>query len=184
MSLSVGPNLDTGLVVVARYNEATDWSVSPWPVRIVQKDRDIVNAGREASSYAWFVATQPVDPDRTYAFVQGDPFPHGFAWNQLRTVDRYEPLGVHVLQEDRCGNPHHAGLRVEDSWAELDLLDPVPETIEFHAGAQFLVPGRVLLVRPRSWWADLARRVSDGGPLSPWVMERLWPYFLRSLVPG
>lgn len=180
MSLSIPPPPPPGVAVVARYQEDTDWSGCPWPVRIVQKDRDLPNSGREASSYAWFCATQPIDPDQTYAFLQGRPFDHGFSWNQLRQVDQFEPLGIYRLTCDQDGAPHHPDLQLARVWKELGLEEPMPSELSFNAGAQFLVPGHALLRRDPAWWSWLQRTVSESAWFHAWAMERLWPSLLAS----
>lgn len=166
-----------GLLVVARYNENTDWATGKlpegWECRVVQKGVDLPNVGREASSFLWFMATQEIDPDTTYAFLQGDPYPHGFDFSQLREVEGYVPLGCHVLNADHDGHPHHGGLRLAFHLREW-VGGAIPDRFIFHAGAQFMVPGRVILQRPRSWYAEMQARVSQGQ--GAWIMERLWPH--------
>jgi hypothetical protein len=182
MSLEIPPPPRPGIAVVARYQEDFDWTASPWPVCIVQKDRDLPNAGREASSYAWFCANHQVEADQTYAFLQGNPMPHAFGWAQLRQVDRFAPLGAYHLRELPDGSPNHPGLDLAQAFAVLGCPGAQPSEFEFTAGAQFLVSGRVLLRRDRAWWAWLQQVASGGIPelawLNPWVMERLWPYLL------
>jgi len=162
------------VLVVARFSEDTGWLAdAPCPVFIVQKGEHLPNVGREPSSYFWFMATQEIDPDTTYAFVQGNPWPHGFEWGQLREVNGYSPLGVHILDAAQDGTPHHGGLplvRCMRDWLGMEA----PPRFVFHAGAQFLVPGSVILSKPREWYAAMQAAVSvDPGP---WVMERLWPH--------
>lgn len=165
-----------GVIVVARYNENTDWANTPppgWATRIVQKGVDLPNDGREAGSYFWFMATQEIDPSLMYAFVQGDPWPHAFGWDQLRPVDRYTPLGGHILNEDHDGHPNHGGLRLAAHLRDWLGQNP-PERFITHAGAMFLVPGSVILSRARGWYEEMRLRVAHGS--GPWIMERLWPH--------
>jgi hypothetical protein len=166
-----------GLCVVARYQEEFDWSASPWPARIIQKGRELPNAGREASSYAWFCAFEPIEPEQTYAFLQGDPRPHAFEWSQLRQVDRFTPLGAYHLTELPDGSPNHPGLQLARACEELQIA-PIPDEFHFTAGAMFLVPGHAILRRDPRFWAWLQGRVSANDWLNPWVMERIWPYLL------
>lgn len=166
-----------GMLVVARYQEATHWHPevpSDWPVVVVQKDMHLPNEGREPSSYFWFMATQEIDPGTTYAFIQGNPWPHGFEYSQLRAVNGYAQLGVHVLNEDHEGNPHHGGLPLVACLRDWMGVAVPPARFIFPAGAQFLVDGRTILSRPREWYAEMQRRVCQGS--GPWIMERLWPH--------
>lgn len=168
---------DRGVVVVARYEENVDWTTRlplGWEARIVQKGRDLPNVGREASSYLWYMATQDIDPEATYAFVQGDPFPHAFELSQLRRVDGYAPLGGHVLNADHDGHPHHGGLQLAEHLRRWIGTERPPPRFIFHAGGQFLLPGRVILARPRHWYAELQAAVAEGR--GAWIMERLWPH--------
>jgi hypothetical protein len=171
------------VLVVARWREDVSWlSGLPvgWRVRVVQKDADLPNCGREASSYLWWIATHRVVWDATYAFVQGDPWPHGFSWAQLRGVDRYTPLGAYQLAEDGSGQPNHPDLQTGAAYRALDLGEP-PVSFAYWAGAQFLVPGRALQRRPKRWYHDLWQEIGRngaGGVLNAWTMERLWGHLL------
>lgn len=175
-----------GTLVVARWQEDIGWTrdvPAGWDVRVVQKDVDTPNVGREASSYFWFMATQEIDPDATYAFVQGAPWVHAFAWGELRAVEAFTPIGGDraMLHAHHDGSPHHGGLPLVARLEEWLGIRTPPRRFSFPAGAQFLVPGRVLLTRPREWYAEMQRRVSEGD--GPWVMERLWPHVWTDATP-
>lgn len=167
------------LLVVARYNEPLHWLADlplEWRFRVVQKGWDAPNTGREASSYAWWCETQHIEPDGTYGFVQGDPFDHGFDWSELRAVERYTPMGDWLFVDGPDGRPNHPHLPLLDSHLRW-VGPPAPQRWAFVGGAQFLVPGHVLLSRPRTWWAEL-RQWADTDPHAPWVLERLWSWLL------
>lgn len=171
-----GRSREVGRVVpvVARHEEDLGWSDGWAGVVVVQKGRDLPNVGREASSWLWFLETAEIDPDTTYAFLQGDPRPHGVGLLNLRTVDRYTPIGSTTLSCDLDGAPNHPGLQIERRAGEW-LGVTVPPSITFRAGAQFLLPGRLALSRPRDWYARLRRAVEED-KTGPWVMERLWQF--------
>lgn len=162
------------VLVVARLGEDLGWAtaVKADDLIVVQKGVDLPNVGREASSWLWFLANAQIDPGVTYAFLQGDPAPHGVSVADLRAVDNFTPLGGLVLTCDQDGAPHHAGLPLVKrarQWLDAE----VPTSITFHAGAQFLLPGRLALARTREWYAAL-RKAVEADEYGPWVMERLW----------
>lgn len=169
-----------GILIVARYEELLDWTTqSPWPVVVVQKGSPgYPNRGREASTYLRWVEEHYAEilPGRTYGFCQGRPHDHcPDILQQLRSADRYEGLGrVH-----RCGGdgvPGHAGLPVGATFRDWFGRAP-PEWFEFTMGAQFLVPGRVLLSIPLAEHARV-RHLVEADDYGPWLMERYWPTYL------
>ena len=160
------------VVVVARYEEDVSWiDRSPWDAFVVQKGEHLPNQGREPASFFWYMATQPISKTGMYAFVQGDPWPHGFEFSDLRAAAPYAPIGVFHYTSLGDGTPHHPGLEVDARYREW--LDGPPRTaFPFAAGGQFVVSGRALLQRPPEWYAEMQERMYDGD--NPWVMERLW----------
>ena len=167
-------------IVVARRHEPVDWLnrlPAEWEPLVVQKDVDVANDGREATSFLWALARlRPQLALRAnVAFVQGDPFPHtadlvsqlgrpfagGFRW-----------LGDPEHTTERDGSPHHPGLPVERclrSWFGREW----DGTVLFAAGGQFIVTGRAIRQKPARFYRDLAVKVA-AEPDGAWVMERLW----------
>lgn len=184
--------------VIARFNEDVTWVRDlprDWTHRIVQKCVDLPNHGREASSYCWWIWAHygKIDPEGTYAFLQGHPFePHGVRLYHLREVSRFEALGRDRIEE-RFSDGWIEGRGLDPVWRDaavhawqswVSLSRPPPERHEFVIGAQFLVPGRVLLARPIAWWHDLGSWACFQH--RPWILERLWQYILdpESYPPG
>jgi hypothetical protein len=170
--------------VVARYQEPVELTnVLPdgWTRWLVQKGEHMPNVGREAGSYAWWVREHyaRLDPVGTYAFVQADPFIHGYTHDQLRDVDWYQPLGRYRLECMPDGTPQHPELALDDAWDLWFGDQPRPVSYTFHAGALFLASGAALQSRPVEWWSALYRWVCDD-PQGPWLAERLWPHWLRA----
>lgn len=170
-------------LIVARHVESAEWAqaIEGWRVLVVQKDRDLPNEGREASSYFWAFhhLYERLSPDDRVACVQGDPFAHDNSFPASLEIDcqGFEPLGHWHVECDLSGAPHHPGLPLADSawrWFGLEL----PDRIHFTAGAQFMVPGRLILKHPRAFHMEMVGRMSE--PLAPWVMERLWELWLGS----
>lgn len=164
-------------LVVARWREDVSWTerVSDWTVRIVQKDVDLPNRGREPSSFLWAILNGPLD-DRM-AFVQGNPFDHCPALLEelSQPVEGYRPLGSWFPTSDGNGAPNHHGLSVAPTFSAW-LGAEFPGTITFAAGGQFMVSAERIRSRPM----DFYRRILDDlmadetGQL-PYVAERLWP---------
>lgn len=163
--------------IVARWQEDVAWADAV-DADVVQKGEHLPNVGREPSSFLWWILQHwnAIDPDESYAFVQGKPHDH---WpNPLglpSTVDTYTPLGVLQFRCDGNGAPHHPGVPVAECHERW--LGPWPGGVTFWAGGQFAVPGRLILARDREWYrtvyADLMCR--EDSQLWPWALERLWP---------
>lgn len=165
------------VLVVAQHEEDVGWLQdlpNGWTSRVVRKDRDIPNRGREASSYLWWLATEEIDPAGTYGFLQGRPWDHGFGWSDLRDVERFTPIGDRELIDDGNGYPNHVGVPMDDAYAGWLGREPLG-CYTFVGGAQFLAPGWLLLSRPREDY-DRLRSLVEEHRLGPWVMERLWGY--------
>lgn len=181
------------VLVVARHDEDAGWVESfPGEVAVVQKGRDLPNVGREASSWLWYLETATIVTDATYAFLQGDPRPHGVIPADIRRVDAFTPIGAVVYTCGHDGQPNHPGLPLAGrarEWFGTEL----PSEVTFRAGAMFLAPGRLLLTRSSGWYADLRRKV-ERDEFGPWLMERMWALVWgqslagipasRDLVPG
>jgi hypothetical protein len=166
------------VLVVARYAEDTDWTeLTDWRVRIVQKDRDLPNRGREPSSFIWRILHdwERIAPDDVYAFVQGNPFDHcPDLWSRLlRPVTRYTPLGHWQTVSDANGNPHHHGVPVGACHAAW-LGRPFPGEVTFTAGGQFALTGADLLARPIGLYRRMYDDLMEGSELVPYAAERLW----------
>lgn len=177
-------------VIVARWNEDVSWLSdlpSGWRPEVVQKDRDLPNTGREASSYCWWVSRNRdrIDPAGTYAFLQGSPYePHGFRPPHLVEVDGFAPLGRDVVTE-RFADGWIEGRNLGPEWAHaaagawrawVSRTERPPEYNSFVIGAQFLVPGRALLARPDGWWRAYGSWCCYGH--RPWIAERIWRYVM------
>jgi hypothetical protein len=178
-------------VVVAKFREDVSWlaSMPPhWDVFVYDKsDGTIPNVGREAETYARFVAERYDQLPRwdCVVFLQGNPFDHVEA-HALPTRDEHLQ-GLHGLagmglsfESDGNGAPHHAGLPVDAAHALLFGEGHGVTRWPFHAGAQYVVPATMLRRRGRAFWARLRRLLADGD-VCAWTMERLWPYAFGAL---
>lgn len=164
-------------LIVAHYQEDLGWLQglpAGWNAEIVTKGTTVPNCGREAGTYAWWIAENYglIQPDGRYAFLQGRPWDHGFAWGQLAATADFAPLGEHRLSCDIDGNPNHPHLPVGEWWTKW-FSGPPPDPISFTAGAQFSVSGRVILAKSHAWWNDF-RHWTWTDVNAPWVAERIW----------
>ena len=162
-------------LVIARWNENLNWLAAyPGKKFIVQKGVHLPNEGREASSYLWFLATQEIDPKVTYGFMQGDVSDHGVTPNKVHPVHSFTPLGTWRVTDDHEGRPHHPGLPLAEKFTEWFGKEP-PRKFTFTAGANFLIPGELLLTYPKDLYADLWPRMGTEWE-APWCIERHWEY--------
>jgi hypothetical protein len=168
-------------LVVARYNEDKTWYSdipSDWTLMEVQKDRDVPNTGREASSYLWAILKMypRLAEDDLVAFVQGNPFAHCPDIDLFLLLDRptdgYRALGDYTYISGGDGKPHHAGLPVDDFY-ERWLGDKWPGAVRFSPGAQFVVTGQDIKQHPPEFYQRLLSELDE--ETGPWVIERLWP---------
>ena len=160
-------------LIVARHNEDVKWTTclpKDWTVRIVQKDEDLPNEGREAGSYIWAFQNLSFKDDDLIGCVQGNPFVH--AQTLVRELylrpNEYRPFRSWEAECDGEGGPHHKGLPVAESYEEW-FKKVFPGRIVFHTGAQFMVRGKDL--RKKDWDMWYARACEEHGP---WLMERFW----------
>lgn len=167
-------------LVIARHQEDVSWcdTIENWKPLVVTKDVDLPNEGRECSSFMFGIAAlyPTLKPDDRVACVQGNPFEHcpNLA-DILKQTGDFVPLGDWHTTCDLEGNPHHPGLPIVEYWNDWIGTVP-PDGLSFTAGGQFSVTANVLLNRPVE---DYQRMVGEmSRPFAPWVMERLWSYFL------
>jgi hypothetical protein len=174
-------------LVVARWNEDTTWTErlpDGWQLRIVQKDQDLPNVGREPASFLWAITTAypTIRADDVWAFVQGDPFAHvdDLFRRLAEPITWFEPLtgggsyGTETLWSDADGAPHHPGVPVGFCY-ERWLGRPFPGRVSFWAGGQFQVSGAAICDRPCSFYERVLGDVLEGDDLVPYALERLWP---------
>lgn len=165
-------------LIVARHLEDTSWVdlIDGWEPLVVTKGQDMPNEGREASSYFWAIHRlyPHLEPDSQVACLQGHPFDHcaDLVEQLAQPAGSFRALGWWDVKCGPDGAPHHPGLDLDPCYRRWVGGTP-PTVYEFVAGAQFVVPGRLILRRPDNYWRNMVKRMTGNGP---WVMERLWPY--------
>lgn len=168
------------VLVVAKYHEDTAWTAKVpdgWNVRVITKDLEVPNAGREASSWLWAMEQlwEDTDPEDQIAFVQGDPFPHEpDLLSVLDSLDSisYVPIGNQYHISDWDGYPHHGNLPIRQFWAQY-IGGDCPRKFPFVAGGQFAISGYNLCSRDRGFYTGLYEAAVEEEK-APWILERLW----------
>lgn len=164
-------------LIVAKYQEDTSWvNGIDWDVHVITNGVDRENTGREAGVWFWWIVQnyEKIKPEETYAFVQGDPFPHCVDIHDrlLQSYSKFTPLANVAFECQGDGSPHHPGIPVADSalrWFNMDVEEP----IEFYPGAQFAISGEDLLRYPKGFYEAMELNMEEEH--APWCMERLWP---------
>lgn len=169
------------ILVVARHNEDISWLgkvTGGWNVKVVQKNNDIPNKGREVSSFfmAMFQLYPEINNDDVLVFVHGDPFHHcpNLMERLKGSFTGYTPLGIDKLFCREDGSPHHPGLPVGEKFKEWFGHD-FPSYVEFHPGGEFAITGKELKSYPIDFYRDKMWESMEDEVA--WVFERLWKYF-------
>lgn len=75
-----------------------------------------------------------------------------------------------ILVCDRLGNPHHAGLELEQAWSKI-FTEPCPEHFVFAAAGHFCISREKIQKKPLGFYERIMH-VLEEDPLSPWCIER------------
>jgi hypothetical protein len=168
-------------IVVAKYNEVTDWveQVDGWNYFVVTKDIHIPNFGRESLSYLWYILENWDTLQGHYVFLQGNPSPHWYAFTGLLPsleLQDFKWLGDNGYECYHDGTPHHSGLPIKDIADKIGLV--LPDTIKFIAGGQFLISTEKIKSKPKEFYQKLYDLHMEYEKM-PWVIERLWGYIYQ-----
>lgn len=168
-------------LVIAKYNEDISW-IKPLAQKheIIIYDKsgqkngfiDLENVGRESHTFLYHIINNYRNLADYTVFLQGDPLAH---WDRFDHFDanEYKPLGT-WYRCDKTGLPHHAGLPLEYLYEALKTHDnPMPDLIEFYAGAQYVVPKQNILHYPIQFYQK-AYEMHYSLDIMPWVIERFW----------
>jgi len=182
-------------IVISRYNENIEWSASLNNCIIYNKGSPIhsshpvitlPNVGREGHTYLHHIL-QHYDCLADYTvFLQGYPFDHSpyleDILKELRTrIATGEIIPFHIISKDI----YRIHVQGEDTYSHM-LLEPIytqlfgppaeHRTIEFGAGAHFMVSKAAILSRPKAFYEAMLSLL-DKECCSPegYAVERLWP---------
>lgn len=185
-------------VVIAKYIEPISWIES----RIVDEKTDVYiydksksaslvsnervhintlpNIGREAHTYLHHIIKhydEMQDDDYTM-FLQGDPFfhikpsYHNMSFVQWMTNSTDGPVCPKLIVTERRDPPFRCRVAIHDSYTKI-FNEPPLESYTFSAGAQYVVPNRLIKNRPKEWWIVLMDMLVND-EINPWEIERHW----------
>lgn len=179
-------------VVISRFNENLDWISRLNPdisIKVYNKGNTLNfpstkldNIGRESDTFLRYVVETYPHFNTHTAFLQGNPFYH--MSNVVEVInnhfeDRLVYLSNKIVTNDNAGCPCHCGLPIETASMKLGVH---ANDYTFAAGAQYIVPKRLILAKPLEWWEKaLTLHNTPSLPYrgninqAPWVFERLWP---------
>jgi hypothetical protein len=159
-------------IVVARYKEDISWTKNVENVIVYDKSPNPVegaiarpNVGREAETFIWHILQNYDNLPDHLIFLQGNPFPHMNIWkiNVENLSDTVKPYQTDFWPEH---NNRLGALRVKEYYKYL-FDGQCPEYIYFVAGAQYSVPRKAILFRPKSFY----RKLVDMLTAYPYVCE-------------
>lgn len=177
-------------IVVARYQENTNWSKSFPNVTIYNKgtpmhnEQNVVplpNVGREGHTYYKYICDHYDDLPDYVAFLQGNPFDHspnilddlekGFGKGKIDTPFKF--LSDRVLNCNLNGCKYHSGLPLKEVYQKLFGQNKEDLAFDFGAGAQFIVSKTNILRHPRSFYSSIVDMLSHHvNPIEGFVIER------------
>jgi hypothetical protein len=187
-------------LVISRYDEDTDWllDVSSWNIIVYDKGTTndnnfptnrLPNVGREAETYLNYIVHNYNNLSDYTGFLQGRPFDH-FHFNDWTknihncvayindfTISRdFMFFGEQPLYIcDHTGLPHHPGLDLGGYSNRMSIN--IPPTLNFRAGAQFIVSRDKVLNKPLSFYSNILESVNkERDPKEAYLLERLWQY--------
>ncbi len=186
---------DNKLAIIARYKENLDWmnllaceSIVYNKGPSLNRRKNVVelhNLGRESQTYLEFIVSNydNIRPQNTYVFLQGHPFePHIVnikEINDVGPVDKFTPFGHYVFKET-CRGPVNQkfpkGIPILE-FCELLFKDgPIGRRSlnKFTLGAQFAVPGHLILYRDVNFYKFVNRCLLKKNPIEGHIMERIW----------
>lgn len=192
--------MTTILMVIAKYKEDISWVSSiKIPYKIYDKsDGSIPNIGREAETFIRFIVEHydaPDFPDFT-VFVQGNPWDHTGNCQEKTMQMIYNTRNlskdkITALNEYISEPPNRFETKGPEAYRFFFKGEP-PAMFEFSCGAQYIVPKKCILHRPKSFYQAIWKAMHDRNVthpvnnaciVDPWTMERLWPYIYNINIP-
>jgi len=165
--------MTTYQIVVARYKEDISWTKNLENVIVYDKSGEgsiegsipRVNVGREAETFMWHILENYDHLPDHLIFLQGNPFPHMNTdkINIENLSDVVKPFHTNLYEEDVGG---YSFLRVKEYY-EYFFDKECPPRLQFAAGAQYVVPRRAILSRPKSFY----KKIVDMLTAYPYVGE-------------
>jgi hypothetical protein len=197
-------------VIVSRYNESLDWiDLVNCDYVIFNKGNELENQkipadkvislpneGREGETFLRYICENYADVADFTIFLQGNPFDH---WpktldyiNDDSFLDPDNPVSLGPqTSTDRMGGISYPGLPIGE-FQKMLVPDGEPDIIHFTAGAQFIVPKKLIHNKSLGYWKGLMNsfehywysNIPSGYGIPPGhfighVFERLWPMIYK-----
>jgi hypothetical protein len=200
-------------LVVAKYNENVDWIKHVDNTNVIIYDKSdtpiensipLKNIGREGETFLYHIL-QNYDNLTDYTiFVQGNPFDHmsninpqNFQSEIYKLINEKpdtKPLFCSLHNEEYKFYP---GLRVKEYYKFL-FNEICPETIQFSAGGQYIIPKHRILQHPKSFYETLERMITESTivnvviacingnsfnekEINAWTLERMFYYICSDI---
>jgi hypothetical protein len=176
-------------IIVSRYNENIDWTKEFDNVIIYNKGYPLnihneillQNVGREGHTYYQYIYDNYDNLDDYTIFLQGNPFDH--SPNIINDIKKYKysnlDIGFEFLSTWIIYCPltgcyvHPTYLPLQEVYEKLYNERRNDITIQFGAGAQFIVSKKNILSNPRDFYLKIIQLLEyDVNPIEGFVIER------------
>lgn len=173
-------------IVVSRFNEGIEWTKQLQNVIIYNKGDDdldqtynsikLQNVGREGHTYYTHIYNNYDNLDDYTAFLQGNPFDH--SPNIIHDLTfpiktDFQDLSTRIIKTTISKCPNHPGIPLLDVYQKLFNDGYTDTSIEFGAGAQFIVSKKFILSRPKTFYLQIINLLNKSiNPLEGFVIER------------
>jgi hypothetical protein len=136
----------------------------------------IVDRYDSLADYTFFAQDYPFDHVANYIDLMNGDFLNwtADAIYQNGEIWFFDTNYRRILETDKFGNPHHAGLDLESVWAKI-FSEPCPESLGFVAAGHFCASRKQIHKKPKEFYEKILR-ILEEDPLSPWCIERFEIY--------
>jgi hypothetical protein len=172
-------------IVVAHYNENISWLNQVQANIVVLSKSQIINAGREASSYAWFLWKNYDLLYGDYVFCQGNPFDHCNDFFKGVTERRRHYGLVCRWPECHVGSGLLNESELCDFLMELTKMTGIVLDVDlsrffFAHGAQFMASADEIRARSKSFY-EAVYHIAISQPRAAWALEALWGHVIPAV---
>lgn len=174
-------------LVIAKFNEDISWIEKIDIPYIIYNKGDfnenfinIPNNGREGETYLRYIIENYDNLPENIIFSQGNPFEHSNDF--INIINNYnsfkEPLIIGLSDWIETEEADSNGCFVQEGSGIKDILPLLGINKEitiktFCTGAQYIIPNKYILNKPKSWWIH-CYNIYNNNPRSPWIFERIW----------
>jgi hypothetical protein len=185
-------------IVIARYNEPIEWldqiDTNKYNILLYNKGegdvkyqfKKLPNIGRESHTYLTYMVENYGNlPDFTI-FLQANPFDHLGNLEILTDKTIQEYINTYIFDDNvfGFGKYHKDCGHIEERnnvYKNIELLSDNLATCDtvFSIGAQFILPKKIILNKPKTFWEKLKNLHENTNEIVstvmlPCVIERMW----------